>query len=64
VFNNLDDFESWFDFSGMVSSNNDNSENVGKEIMEQARLRSLRCLCVNLFLKQLPCCKPQSCRCS
>ena len=35
VFNNLDDFESWFDFSGMVSSNADGSEEVSKDIMEQ-----------------------------
>jgi SNF2 family DNA or RNA helicase len=53
VFNNLEDFESWFDFSGMVSSNNDDSENVGKEIMEQAcacrffRLRMALSPCIN-----------------
>ena len=34
VFNSLDDFESWFDFSSMVSSNDDETETRSKEILE------------------------------
>jgi hypothetical protein len=37
VFNNLDDFESWFDFSAVVSSDAGQSENVSREIMEAVR---------------------------
>lgn len=34
VFNSLDDFESWFDFSSMVSSDTTATESKSKEILE------------------------------
>lgn len=34
VFNSLEDFESWFDFSAMVSSDASETENKSKDIME------------------------------
>jgi hypothetical protein len=34
VFNNLDDFESWFDFSAMVSSDGTGSDAVSQEILQ------------------------------
>lgn len=37
IFNNIEDFESWFDFSGMVSSHSAESENVSREILQAVR---------------------------
>ena len=34
VFNNLEDFESWFDFSHVVSSNAGESEHASRDILE------------------------------
>lgn len=49
VFNSLDDFESWFDFSSMVSSDVAETENKSKEILEAVRTRLCRPLsCVSV----------------
>jgi ATP-dependent DNA helicase len=37
VFNNLEDFESWFDFSAMVSSSGDETESASRGILESVR---------------------------
>ena len=37
VFNNLEDFESWFDFSHVVSSNAGESEHASRDILEAVR---------------------------
>ena len=37
VFNNLEDFESWFDFSGMVASDAANTDSASHEILQSVR---------------------------
>lgn len=37
VFNNLEDFESWFDFSHVVSSNAGESDSASRDILEAVR---------------------------
>lgn len=60
VFNNLDDFESWFDFSAVVSSDAGQSENVSREIMEAVRTASCTLLpACRLFCRVL--CMPHTC---